>query len=90
MEGPELSSQPVYELPRWVRISIALFMLAVAAVAMWDKFASFDWAIFLSLGLYWLIYLPGKKGGSICVFHKEATRDRNPGIAACDPRRGRT
>jgi hypothetical protein len=42
----------------WVRISIACFMFAVSALAIWDDFFRFAWLTFLRMGLLCLIFVP--------------------------------
>jgi 4-hydroxybenzoate polyprenyltransferase len=56
------ASAPTFFLPRGARILLACFMLAVSALAMWDKFLGFDWVGFLCFGLYFLVHVPRQKG----------------------------
>jgi len=59
-----VAATPVSFMPRWARITIACFLLAVAALSMWEMFLRFDWVGFLCFGLFYLIHVPMQKGES--------------------------
>jgi hypothetical protein len=62
MQESSASAPPTFFLPHWARIALACFMIAVAAVTMWDGFFRFDWIGFLCFGLYYLLHVPMQKG----------------------------
>ena len=74
MRQSTVSAPPVFVLPLWARVAIAGFTFPVAALQMWKEFFRFDWAAFLCLGSYYLIYVPMPKGeGPNAYFSKPRT-----------------
>jgi len=62
MQESSVSAPPKLSWSRWVRIAYACFMFAVAGLCLWTEFKRFEWALFLCMGLFALVYVPMRKG----------------------------
>jgi hypothetical protein len=71
MQGSELSPEPIFALPRWMRIGMAAFLLAVAVLVMWKGFLRLHWAPPFCLGFYYLIAVPRQKGEAFAAYIKK-------------------
>jgi len=71
MQGSNVSYHPVLSLPRWLRIGLSCLFFVDAVLNMWKHLLLFEWVAWLSLGLYWLLYVPKQTGETLVEYLKK-------------------